>query len=682
MNILQLVKDWLCEERNGQWAIIVDNADDAALFFRPAGTKQGGEGSLQSTTSTSLATFLPRSPNGSILFTSRNKDVVTRLVGGPGNVIEIGPMSEEEGLNLLRNKLDHEGRQRDDTSDLLLLQAVDYMPLAVTQAAAYITRLGPRGSVSDYLRSFHKSEESRASLLMGAVNDLWRDHGGRDSIFTTWQVSFEKIRKERRSAADLLSLMSFFNRQGIPDFVLRDYKGFEVTDTRSKERQTSYAGLKPRKSLFSRQRFSAFVRRSRRAPKPLHTTDFDDQTQTEDYDDQEFEEDLAVLRSYCLITDEKDGSTFGMHRLVQMSTRMWLKVHNQFHGWNSTFLAVMAAKMPWGTDVVDWPRCEALFPHAEAAEVEDVVPGSLSDWSTTVLNAAEFAGRMGRYDVAERMARQVMNINERSSGWANYGTLKAADQVNYFLLDQGRYKEAKKMSERVLRARERFHNEDHIDARFSISNLADAYLRLGDYKRAEEMYLRAIKCSEKFYGRDHICTVETMADLGSVYVDQRRWEEAEEMLQRVVNFDRKFYGEEDPNTLTGIYNLATVYSEQGKHEIAEEMHQRVLKGSEKLLGKGHPDTLTSIGSLGYMYLEQGRYQQAEVMMRRALKGREKALGGEHPNTLRSMFYLGNVYLTGQEDGIAGLQGGHIRDFSANDIWVSKSHIEVRAVLEE
>jgi len=36
-------------------------------------------------------------------------------------------------------------------------------------------------------------------------------------------MSFEQIREERRSAADLLSLMSFFNPQGIPESVLRNY---------------------------------------------------------------------------------------------------------------------------------------------------------------------------------------------------------------------------------------------------------------------------------------------------------------------------------------------------------------------------------------------------------------------------------------------------------------------------
>lgn len=37
----------------------------------------------------------------------------------------------------------------------------------------------------------------------------------------TWQISFEYIQQKRPSAADLLLLMSFFDRQGIPRSVLQ-----------------------------------------------------------------------------------------------------------------------------------------------------------------------------------------------------------------------------------------------------------------------------------------------------------------------------------------------------------------------------------------------------------------------------------------------------------------------------
>ena len=44
-NILRFVRSWLCDESNGQWVMIVDNADDSSVFFPPPhGTQAVGVG--------------------------------------------------------------------------------------------------------------------------------------------------------------------------------------------------------------------------------------------------------------------------------------------------------------------------------------------------------------------------------------------------------------------------------------------------------------------------------------------------------------------------------------------------------------------------------------------------------------------------------------------------------------
>jgi hypothetical protein len=32
-DVLRLVRSWLCDKRNGRWLMVVDNADDASVFF-------------------------------------------------------------------------------------------------------------------------------------------------------------------------------------------------------------------------------------------------------------------------------------------------------------------------------------------------------------------------------------------------------------------------------------------------------------------------------------------------------------------------------------------------------------------------------------------------------------------------------------------------------------------------
>jgi hypothetical protein len=81
----------------------------------------------------------------------------------------------------------------------------------------------------------------------------------------TWQISFECIREERRSAAELLSLMSFFNPQGIPESLLR--------------------------------------RHARNAA----------EEEDEEDSDSEFDDDLHTLRVYSLVTATAESDTCEMH---------------------------------------------------------------------------------------------------------------------------------------------------------------------------------------------------------------------------------------------------------------------------------------------------------------------------------------------------------------------------------
>ena len=101
-NVLRLVSDWLWDEANGQWVMIVDNVDDADAFFL---LRKRRRSEADASAQTPLATYVPQSRNGVVLITSRNKDAAAKLAGGYNNIKEVLAMNESEGLQLLRNKL-------------------------------------------------------------------------------------------------------------------------------------------------------------------------------------------------------------------------------------------------------------------------------------------------------------------------------------------------------------------------------------------------------------------------------------------------------------------------------------------------------------------------------------------------------------------------------------------------
>lgn len=128
-------------------------------------------------------------------------------------------MNESQGLQLLRNKLLDTVTKEEGVE---LLHALDYIPLAITQAAAYINQR-TRMTILGYLNKIRANDKTRGNLLNWDLGDLRRDESASNSVVITWQMLFNRIRQERSSAADLLSLMSFFNPQGILELILRRY---------------------------------------------------------------------------------------------------------------------------------------------------------------------------------------------------------------------------------------------------------------------------------------------------------------------------------------------------------------------------------------------------------------------------------------------------------------------------
>ena len=90
-DIPQLVYSWLSNEQNGRWLMVVDSADDRDVFY----SSNGGTGEDKP-----LAEYLPQSRNGSILVTTRDKDLARRLTGNHKSVIEVGTMAPSDALLL------------------------------------------------------------------------------------------------------------------------------------------------------------------------------------------------------------------------------------------------------------------------------------------------------------------------------------------------------------------------------------------------------------------------------------------------------------------------------------------------------------------------------------------------------------------------------------------------------
>lgn len=665
-DIVQLVVAWMRTESNGSWLVVIDSADDASVFQDTVTSHVDHDTNTTTTTSVPLWPLLARSSRGSILLTSRNREVASLILGTESNTLEVGPMRTKGALALLQKKLTSIVKHEEAHA---LINALDHMPLALTQAAAFINRT-PRMSVKRYLEGF---ENDKAQLLEQNVVDIRRHAEVSNSIMSTWQISFNYIRERSVTAARLLSLMSLFDRQKIPRALLeRNY--------------------------------------------------------IEDEDeDRDFEHDMYMLTSFCLVKAGVDGSSYEMHGLVQFATKKWLQLNDELEYWRQMYILVISSTFSLEL-LEDEPRCQEFFPHiqtaldnhplnadaleiwasiahtagcylfdrgefsqaykltSEALEVREILCDPDDPVIFDNLNSVGIALRwIGRYEEAKVMYERAIEGQTRVHGPGDFQTLTSAlnlaslhDDNGHWveaetlllqILDAarqldtevghglvlsilsglainhkgfGRYKEAAALLLQVAEARERDLGPNHRTTTTIKSNLANAYTYLGRFREAEELNREVLRVHELYH---HVETeiLVTKGHIAYCLEAQGFWTEAETMKLEVLKRTEAKLGPEHPDTIFAVSHLASNYIDQGRFDEAETLRLQNIAVSKKIFGEDHSNTLDAEAGLAVIYGEQKRYGESEALLTRLLKIRQAELGDRHPTTLRLKANLASIY---------------------------------------
>jgi tetratricopeptide (TPR) repeat protein len=387
--------------------------------------------------------------------------------------------------------------------------------------------------VQQYLEEYRQSDSRATSLLNQGAGHLRRDRSASNAILTTWQMSFDHVRRSRPSAAELLSLMSFFDRQGIPEALLRSRNGTASND--------------------------------------------------------DFEDDILMLREYSFvtITDEK---VFEMHSLVQVSMRQWLESQGKLDEWKEQFISNLCEKLPTG-EYKNWKKCQALFPHARAALAQrPASQKSLKEWALLLYNAAWYAWQIGRADEAEQMSVASMEVRRELLGKESQETLSSMVVVALAMELRGKYEEAEAMNRQTLALKETVLGREHPSTLASMGNLASVLESQGKYEEAEAMNRQTLALKETVLGREHPSTLTSMSDLASVLNREGKYEEAEWMIRETLALREKVLGREHPDALTSVYCLAHLLAKRGCYEESILLYDRACAGHGAALGEDHPTT--------------------------------------------------------------------------------------------
>jgi tetratricopeptide (TPR) repeat protein len=304
----------------------------------------------------------------------------------------------------------------------------------------------------------------------------------------------------------------------------------------------------------------------------------------------DFEDDILALRDYSFVTATIDKTTFEMHSLVQLATRKWLGSQCQLDRWREQFISNLCAELPTG-EHKNREKCQALFPHARAALAQrPASQKSLEEWALLLYKAAWYAWQGGRAGEAEQMSTVSMQVMRELLGEESVEMLRSMGMVGLARKLGGKYEEAEAMHRQELATREKVLGREHPDTLTSINNLANVLDKQGEYEEAEVMHRQTLATREKVLGREHPDTLMSMNNLANVLDSQGRYEEAEAMHRQELAICEKVLGREHPDTLTSLYCLAHLLAKQGCYKESLALYDRACAGYNIVLGEDHPTT--------------------------------------------------------------------------------------------
>ena len=578
---LQTVSRWLSDKKNGPWLLILDNADDARVLLD---LQQDRTARDAAPIKRRLIDYIPQVPHGIVLVTTRDRTSGWALAGDYSTPIEVQSMGPVESLELLKGKLPVES----GSEAVELLKELEYVPLAISQAGAYIRERAPLMTIPKYLAEFRKSQDNQTTLLNANHADLRRDGEVPNAVITSWQLSFDHIRPAYPKAADLLSLMSIFNRQAIPQFLVQG-----------------------------------------------------------EYDDLAFCEVMGPLLNFSLVRAETTGQMFELHRLVRIATRHWLARDSSNQHWIDCAIDRMVELFPPNKhQSQNWASCEMLFPHIE--EVLENEPDSEKHRLTYAVLLTRSSNylieRKGDYLLAEERSKKALDIQRHSLAAVDDALLDTLNVISYAYFRQKRAQEAEELLVEILEQSKEKWGE--IDQRTlnAMSNLAVIYVKLRKVEEAEELRSRVHGLKSRLLGLEHPDLIMDDVDMAILKIEQSEYQMAEQLSLSALERATTLFGSDSLLAFTARRALFDAYMGQKKYVEAEKLGLKDLSIRRRIFGASHEHTLISAHCLALVYLEEGKLVEAERECRECLGLKKEMLGPQKPTTLKTQSLLGKILI--------------------------------------
>ncbi|KAK2922580.1 Tetratricopeptide repeat [Fusarium oxysporum f. sp. vasinfectum] len=588
----EIFKDFLSSEEVGRWFLIIDNADNMEDLY---GTAQVPGG---------IADFIPGCEQGYILFTTRSREIAVTVA--QTNVIELPEMDKKDARTLLQSSLIQKDQMQDTALADRLLRELAYLPLAITQASAYMTI--NKTSIKEYLRILQNTDQDMVELLSVGFHDGTHYDAAQGAVVTTWIVSFKQIRALHEEAAALLSFVACLEPKAIPRTLL------------------------PR--LGSEQRMKRAI---------------------------------GTLCGYSFLSQREDGDIFDMHSLVHLAIRRWNENRGCEKGIRQVALARIAKAFPtvdWENREV-WrqhlPHALRLLTNMDSDRSEDAcklghrvsrcLETKLAENHPSLLASQHTLARVYRADgqtkEAVKLLEHVVAVRETTLAENHPDRLASQHELARVYQADRQTKKAVKLLEHVVAIKEITLAENHPDRLASQHELARVYQADRQTKKAVKLLEHVVAIQETTLAENHPSRLASQHELAGAYEANGQTKKAVKLLEHVVAIQETALAENHPDRLASQHELAGVYQANGQTKKALKLLEHVVTIREITLAENHPDRLASQHELARVYQADGQIKKAVKMLEHVVAIKETALAENHPDRLASQHELARAY---EDDG--------------------------------
>lgn len=595
------------------------------------------------------------SDNIQVLITTRDMRVAGRLVR-KGTPIAVEPMSSEEAQMLFLSKLGREKAGADEAEIQRLVEELDNLPLAVSQAAAFIEQ--SKISIQKYTDTLQGA--GAEEYLNEELDDSRRDEQSVNSVFRTWKISYEQIKEQQIRAAELLCLLAMLDRQSIPRDLLKMPEvttsltvlmSFNLVTARVGEESFQIHRLVQRFVQHSLQRDNETQKWQEMAlacvandyPTEIGVAEWPQcdalaphvhVLTAYNYQAMNARLDLAHLLCWAADFDIERG----MYKQALQRASESLQIFRELASERDQRLAAAT----WLCGRLRYYQAQHSSDLDAAAEL---LQQALSISTYPSLNFAESAFELAHLNYDRCNAKACLEMGKASfECWKDLegpDSVRTLDNMHDYALELamlGYEEHGIAIWQEILERCPASDASEDTKTVFTYRSMASIAEFQGDAAVAEIFYAKLITLCEAMYNSDHIHVFDYRLSHAEQMMRQGKLKEAAQLSRAILASSTNTF--EWQITACCLQTVAECCRLKACHGFEESFRRSALDLHEKKLGSHHRDTINAQEALAECYHNNAKFPEAKELYQSVISWRRIKLGPTHSDTLRAIECLG------------------------------------------